>query len=98
VFTSAAGLVFTAETTFDGGAKIGALITQKSDPEGNFKDKWPGNFSKAIKDIRNALSHGREKRTQFPITPTVANFGRLSPWAALMHVAASQVVVYQGIL
>lgn len=88
---------FTKETLFDGGFKIGALVSQKSDAE-HFINDWPDNFCKAIKNIRNALSHGRDQRTAFPITPTTANFNRLRPWVALTHIAASQVVVYQGIL
>ena len=85
---------FTSETVFDGGVKIGALISPKCDAE-SFAVNWRANFTKPVREIRNALSHGRDQKTTCPITPTTANFNRLAPWVALTHIAASQVVVYE---
>lgn len=85
---------FTADTVFDGGFKIGKLIAPNS-REDDFLPQGILMFHKAIRNIRNALAHGKDQRTAFVITPTTANFERLAPWVSLVLTAASEVVLYK---
>lgn len=86
--------VFTSKTTFDGGFSIDPLVTREED----FANKGIENFSTAIRDIRNALSHGRDQKTTEVITPTHDNFEKLKPWVYLISTAAGEVMVYNGLL
>lgn len=85
--------VFSKETRFEGGFKLESLISGQQKP-----DQFDiGKFAKHIKDIRNALSHGRDIRTQMVIIPTQRNFDLLQPWVTLMCVIAGQVVLFKGL-
>ncbi|MGO9472255.1 MAG: hypothetical protein ACLPWS_02330 [Rhodomicrobium sp.] len=86
---------FSSETCFDGGFKVPPLL-HGNDKRGAFFTAWPTAVHGALRNIRNALSHGRDQKTASVITPTTANFNRLRPWLAITSIAAGQVVVYQG--
>ena len=85
--------LFNKETKFEGGFTLEPLINGGQKAE-NFD---LGKFGKHIKDIRNALSHGRDIRTQMVIIPTQKNFDLLQPWVTLMCVVAGQVILFKGI-
>lgn len=87
---------FIGKTKFEGGFSIDPLIKgdwKKSD----FAVHGLTAFARTIKDIRNALSHGRDQKTTLVITPTAANFERLQPWVSLIAVAAAEVMVYKNL-
>jgi len=79
--------LFAKETKFEGGFKLEALIGDGAQKADNLD---LGKFAKHIKDIRNALSHGRDIRTQMVIIPTRRNFDLLQPWVTLMCIVAGQ--------
>lgn len=85
--------LFSKQTLFEGGFTLDPLIStsQKADSFDLLR------FAKHIKDIRNALSHGRDIRTQMVIIPTQKNFDLLQPWVTLMCVVAGQVILFKGI-
>jgi hypothetical protein len=86
-------VVFSTETRFDGGLTI-PPIAKPGWRFDDFATNGISAFAQAVRSIRNALSHGRDQRTTLVITPTPHNFQRLQPWAALMAVAAGEVVLY----
>lgn len=88
---------FTSDTLFDGGFKIGPLVTKNCSEE-HFRVNWAQNFHKSLRDIRNALSHGRDQKTALLITPTMKNFDLLRPWVGLASIAAGEVILYHGIV
>jgi hypothetical protein len=87
---------FTTDTTFDGGFSIKALFADGR-TEANFTTNDVAIFARAIRDIRNALSHGRDQRTGTTITPTKQNAGKLVPWIGPIRMAASQVILYRAV-
>jgi hypothetical protein len=86
---------FTAQIEFDGGFLIKPFL-QKNESAESFKHKGISRFAAQIKEIRNALSHGRDIKTSSVIAPTHKNFTLLKPWVILMCVAAGQVVLYNA--
>jgi len=84
---------FTDTIEFDGGFVRKPLIIDKTTLE-LFKHDWHDKFNKAIRGIRNALSHGKEQSMSSVIAPTVTNFAKIQPWGNLISVAAGEVVVY----
>jgi hypothetical protein len=92
---SASGEYFSRSHDFDGGFKLKALL-----PNADAKslgDHGMDNFVTTLKDIRNALSHGRDQKSGQVILPTLANLKRLQPWANLIATAAAEVVLYEGV-
>jgi hypothetical protein len=85
--------LFIKEAKFEGGFTLEPLIGSGHKAESFDLSK----FAKHIKDIRNALSHGRDIRTQMVIIPTQKNFDLLQPWVTLMCVVAGQVVLFKGV-
>jgi hypothetical protein len=84
---------FTAETRFEGGFTLDPLVA----PGAKFEQFDLGKFTKHTKDIRNALSHGRDIRTQTVIIPTSKNFVLLQPWVSLMCIVAGEVVLFKSV-
>ena len=86
---------FSQATAFEGGfvlqpiAKVGWGLD-------DFEVNWCPAFPNAIRSIRNALSHGRE-RTGAVILPTIGNFRLLQAWVPLVAAAAREVMVYRDI-
>lgn len=79
---------------FDGGFQLRAIVAEKTTEE-TFCHNWEGDFCKTLRDIRNALSHGKEQTMSSVIAPTVVNFNRFSPWVSVMSVVAGEVMVYR---
>jgi hypothetical protein len=88
---------FSSETIFEGGFKIPPLLNG-NDKRGAFATAWPVAFYGTVRNIRNALSHGKDFKTQGVIPPTTRNLDLLRPWVAPLSVIAAQVVVCQGIV
>lgn len=88
---------FSSSTEFDGGFKLKALIPVGT-TEDQFALKGIENFHKAIREIRNALAHGRDSKSAAVITPTVRNFQRLRPWVSLISVAATDVILFKNLI
>jgi len=82
---------FTEPTDFIGGFALDAI----------FQDGWNvkeyekamSSFCKAIRDIRNALSHATDHRGAV-ISPTVKNNELLQPWSTLMSVLAEEIILW----
>ena len=85
---------FTGETVFDGGY-VQDPIARVGWTESDFAVQGLGAFASTARNIRNALSHGRDQRTALVITPTTHNFVRLTPWASLFAIAAAEVMIYR---
>lgn len=92
---SASREYFSNSHDFDGGFKLKALLAN-TDAK-SLGDHGMDNFVTTLKDIRNALSHGRDQKSGQVILPTLANLKRLQPWANLIATAAAEVVLYEGV-
>ena len=88
---------FTSNVIFDGGFTLKKLIDDSETFE-TFKTNGILTFINRARNIRNHLSHGRDKSTQATITPTVANFRRLEPWTAAISVLAGEVLIFSNLL
>jgi hypothetical protein len=87
---------FSKDFKCDGGFIIKALVSGTA-KESTFMPKGVELFTKAIRDIRNALSHGRDFRSAAVITPTSRNLKALQPWVHLIAIASGQVVLFKDI-
>lgn len=87
---------FVKKTVFDGGFILDEFLKENSTFE-EFDKNFAGNFSDRLREIRNALSHAKEQKSQAVITPTVRNFQRLQPWVSLVALAAQEVMVYRNL-
>ena len=88
---------FQDRVTFDGGYVLDPLINRNHTQE-VFVTGGVDRFATMARQIRNQLSHGRDKSTQTSITPTTENFRRLEPWVAAISVVAGEVVTYRHAL
>lgn len=88
---------FTQDVTFDGGFVQPAILARQ-DTEATFHPAGLQRFHTAARGIRNHLSHGRDKRTQASITPTVDNFNKLHPWVSVLSVVAGEVINFKNLL
>lgn len=88
---------FTKKTIFDGGLLLAPMIPEGLNEE-QFDAQGLQSFSKSIREIRNALSHGREQRSLAVITPTKSNFERLRPWVSAFSIVAGEVILYRAAL
>ena len=89
---------FDRETVFDGGFTLRPLVAKSTGGEHEFLNSGIERVAATIRDIRNALSHGREQKSRDVILPTSGNFEKLRPWVALVQVAAQEVMVYRHIV
>ncbi|TCP96633.1 hypothetical protein C8J46_1088 [Sphingomonas sp. PP-F2F-A104-K0414] len=87
---------FSKDVKFDGGFTLKAIVAPTT-KESTFAPKGVETFTKAIREIRNALSHGRDFKSAAVIMPTARNLNALQPWVQLMAVAAGQVVLYKDV-
>lgn len=87
---------FSKDIKFDGGFVLKAIIAPSA-KEATFLPKGVETFTKAIRDIRNALSHGRDFKSASVIMPTQRNLNALRPWSHLIAVAAGQVVLFKDV-
>ena len=88
---------FIRETTFDGGFTLPPLIDADTTQNGFAVNGITG-FATSARHVRNHLSHGRDRTTQAPIAPTVANFRKLEPWVSALSVVAGEVINFKHIL
>ena len=87
---------FTTDTTFDGGFSTKALFTDDR-REASYTEQDVYLFGRTIRDMRNALSHGREQKTGTTIAPTTKNAALLQPWVGPVRLVASQVILYKEV-
>ena len=88
---------FTSDIKFDGNFVVPALVSKQGGGEADFLNRGIESFASTVREIRNALSHGKDQKTSDVILPTVRNFERLQPWVSLMCVAAGQVMLYRHV-
>ncbi|MCJ2012760.1 hypothetical protein [Methylobacterium sp. J-076] len=86
---------FDKTSTFDGGFSVEPLMKDIKDAKG-FGPNGMTAFAKRLRDIRNALAHGRDQKSVLPLTPTSHNLERLQPWASIIEFVASEVIVYRN--
>jgi hypothetical protein len=86
---------FSVPTDFDGGFRLDPLVPANA-TESQFEVKGVENFFRATRDLRNALSHGKDSRSAGAITPTARNFAKLHPWVSAISVAAAEVMLYRN--
>lgn len=84
---------FTKDTKFDGGFSVRAPIG-KSDKEANFDIAGVERVVDRFREIRNALSHGKDQESSGVIRPTPENVNLFGPWVHLIATAAGEVVLY----
>jgi hypothetical protein len=84
---------FSKPQSFDGGFELKPLVANINSRD-EFLNSGVKNVFHAARNVRNALSHGKESRTASVIVPTKSNQEKLRPWALLMRKAAGEVVVY----
>jgi hypothetical protein len=82
-----------SDLKMEGGYCIPALVAPSA-TEQTFKTGGLIVFANIIRQIRNHLSHGRDQKTGHMIAPTPANFAKLEPWAALISLAANEIMLY----
>lgn len=85
---------FMKDTVFDGGFTVRAPIG-KNDSDGTFDARGVEQVADRFRDIRNALSHGKDLETSGVIRPTPQNAEMFRPWVHLIATAAGEVVLYQ---
>lgn len=61
----------------------------------DWKSRGFESITRSLRDIRNALSHGRDQRTSSVIVPSSRNLHYLQPWVNLIAVVAGEVVLYK---
>ena len=88
---------FTTSTDFEGGFRVEPVMSEGR-AEVTFTPNDVYVFGRAIRDIRNALSHGRDQKTGTTITPTTHNAAKLEPWIGPVRACASQVMLYKSVV
>lgn len=83
---------FATDFDCDGGFCIKALVSSDTTIE-SFRTKGVDAFARQMRDIRNALSHGKDFPRDGVFRPTKRNLDALRPWAILAEIAAGDVVV-----
>lgn len=88
---------FESATQFEGGFEISALIAR-----GQNESSWNTNsveqFGHKIRQLRNALAHGKDQQSAKVILPSVKNMHLLHPWNNLIAAAAAEVILYDGVV
>jgi len=82
---------------FDGGFAIDPFISEDITSDG-FAAMWHPKTMKTLRNIRNALVHGRERRVSLIISPTRENDLKLMPWISIIRRIAEQVIIYSDVL
>lgn len=85
---------FSEEVRFDGGFELRPLINVDM-TQSMFATTGLDAFANAARQIRNHLSHGRDRTTQTSIIPTIENFRRLEPWVSAISIAAGEVINFK---
>lgn len=84
---------FSKDTAFDGGFTVRAPVGKNHTSE-NFGVNDLEKVVDRFRDIRNALSHGKDQETSGVIRPTPENINLFRPWVHLIATAAGEVVLY----
>ncbi|WP_147393087.1 hypothetical protein [Paracoccus siganidrum] len=84
---------FSSAQHFDGGYTLPALIG-KNDTIDDFIAKGLSPVSRSMRDIRNALAHGKDLIKGGVILPTANNSMLLQPWVYLAQLAAGEVLAH----
>src|SRR5260370_24460552 len=87
---------FTADTQFEGGFKVNSLFAHGRTAE-CFTLQDVSTFGRVIRDMRNALSHGRDQKSGTTIMPTTSNLAKFQPWIAPVRLVARQVIHYKSV-
>ena len=87
-------IYFSTPHEFDGGFKLRTLINEK-ETQATFCNNWEGAFVKDLRDIRNAISHGKEQSMAGVIAPTAHNIALIAPWAQLATIVAGEAMLYR---
>lgn len=85
---------FTQETRFEGGFVLPRLLA----PGCREEDLSMHQFGRVLRDIRNALAHGKDQKSAAVIAPTTRTFEQLTPWAAVASVAAGEIILYRDVI
>jgi hypothetical protein len=88
---------FTNEVIFDGGYVVPQTTTSSATEE-DFAKVGIDKFCTNVRNIRDALSHGRDQKTTSVIAPTAANFDRLRPWVPVLGTVAAQTMLMTRVL
>ncbi len=86
---------FSVPTEFEGGYKTGVLLNSLKLTCAEFEKNWSTSVATALRNLRNALSHGKEARMSSVITPTAHNMRLLQPWVMLIAAATKEIMVYR---
>jgi hypothetical protein len=86
-------LFFQNETEFEGGFKVGPLITEKSTCS-DFERIWGTKLFECFKKIRNALVHSRELRQVSTIMNSVKNTRLIRPWLWLISITTKEILTF----
>ena len=84
---------FSTDMIFDGGFVSKSLL-RASTKQDDFEPNWVANLCGRLRDIRNALSHGKETRSGAVIFPTIGNQDKLQNWLPVLSMAARQIILY----
>ncbi len=86
---------FSEPVNFDGGFVLAPIVAPTLTDE-QFGVKGCDVFGRAIRELRNALTHGRDTKSAAIILPTRRNFRLLTPWVNVITIAAGDVVLYRN--
>lgn len=85
---------FTEDRTFDGGFVLERLFLKEPTRQ-DFVNGWGASkFPGALRKLRNALVHGREKRQAYAIAPTRRNHELVRPWLGPIVVTAQEALIF----
>jgi hypothetical protein len=88
---------FSKACTFEGGFCVKAVITEKETSE-NWKKNAVSVTLRALREIRNALSHGQDGATRGTIQPTRSNQVFLRPWVSVIEIVAGDAMMYKDVV
>ena len=88
---------FSRECNFEGGFCVKAIISEKENVE-NWKRNAVNTTLKALRDIRNALSHGQDGSTRGTIQPSRTNHVLLRPWVNIIEMVAGDAILYKDVV
>jgi hypothetical protein len=86
---------FSAPTHFDGGFVLKALCTPQT-TDVTFAQNGISHFADRIREMRNALAHGKDQQTAGVITPSIENFAKIRPWLYAISTAAAEVILFKA--
>jgi len=85
---------FSKDTVFEGGFTLPKLVGSPTQAA-NFSDNLYDALAMRMRDLRNALSHGRDIASSGVILPSERNRYLMVPWLNLIEIIAVEVVIYR---